>query len=475
MRVALDSSEPTSPTSTPPPPPAVPGPSRSADDIASAPPFHQVLSEQGSPKASGASQKADSATPAKSGAAKEAKGAKIKARARDSAPADSPIVPVAPIQSPALVGSLAPNSATPPAGADTHTDVVASRESPASHDALGTPPAPSGGRAAPPATPQGPAHARRAVLSHEVAASTTPRDVQASTASATAEPTPSHSNVALGAATEGRRPAGAITVSLGALEPDQSRAGVPVPERPLSPRATGASTGTPTRTRVGADSPALRPVSPEPSSSGPLSQSDAPPTLVPDAVASRGERSATHATTLASTSARDARPARALASDSPGVSQFPAPPVGVGAVGEFTAISTVAPHAIDVGALAGAIARPLGDGQGTYSVLVAMHPADLGQLQALVTLHGNDLQVSIAPHTLAGHQALAGALHTLKGELSRGGMNVNVTLSDPSSQSREHHQPPRAASRAASLPGGELAVSPSAQPTHAVGQIHLIL
>lgn len=133
------------------------------------------------------------------------------------------------------------------------------------------------------------------------------------------------------------------------------------------------------------------------------------------------------------------------------------------------------PHSLDVGALAGAISRPLNEGSGGYTVVIAMRPADLGQLQAVVTLHGNDLQVSITPQTHVGRDALANAVDTLKNELSRGGVNVNVTLHDPGFQSRGEDRPATAVRRNESFSPDEPVVISSPAPVLTANQIHLIL
>lgn len=129
---------------------------------------------------------------------------------------------------------------------------------------------------------------------------------------------------------------------------------------------------------------------------------------------------------------------------------------------------------LDAGALVESISRPLSAGDGTYSVMVAMHPPDLGHLQATLSLDGNDLQVSITPQTTSGHEALARSIDTLRDGLARGGVQVNVTLRDPGS-------PPRGDSRdEQTLPstgGSEGADDPTAPagPVLVTGQIHLVL
>jgi flagellar hook-length control protein FliK len=132
-------------------------------------------------------------------------------------------------------------------------------------------------------------------------------------------------------------------------------------------------------------------------------------------------------------------------------------------------------HGLNVGELAGAISRPMNEGNGAYTVRIAMHPADLGHLQAVVTLRGNDLQVSLTPQTQQGRDALTNAVHTLKEELSRGGVNVNVTLHDPGFQSRGEDRPPNPAARGEILPHEETTLQPLPSPVPSANQIDLRL
>jgi flagellar hook-length control protein FliK len=132
--------------------------------------------------------------------------------------------------------------------------------------------------------------------------------------------------------------------------------------------------------------------------------------------------------------------------------------------------------ALDVDGLSGSISRPLSDGNGTYTVTVALHPPELGHLQAVMSLDGNDLQVSLTAQTQAGHEALANATEALKDQLARGGVNVNVTLRDPGSQSGgdEQYRPPTSSGTSAFVVD---AVTPGTLlPSATVaGQIHLVL
>ncbi len=131
---------------------------------------------------------------------------------------------------------------------------------------------------------------------------------------------------------------------------------------------------------------------------------------------------------------------------------------------------------LDVDGLSGSISRPLSDGNGTYTVTVALHPPELGHVQAVMSLDGNDLSVSLSAQTQTGHDALANAADALKNQLARGGVNVNVTLRDPGSQggAEERYRP--------SAPSGhgpfvtESTATESPLPSGLVaGQIHLVL
>lgn len=131
----------------------------------------------------------------------------------------------------------------------------------------------------------------------------------------------------------------------------------------------------------------------------------------------------------------------------------------------------------DVKILSEVISRPLSDGNGTYTVVVAMHPADLGHLHAVMSLDSNGLQVSITPETQVGHNALAGVIDSLKNQLAGGGMDVNVTLRDPGSQQGPDVQKQSSGSHNAfaTAPVGPTSAARSAAAVLATGQIHLIL
>lgn len=155
------------------------------------------------------------------------------------------------------------------------------------------------------------------------------------------------------------------------------------------------------------------------------------------------------------------------------VIQAPAP-AAVASTASIT--SPVAPevsNSLNVKMLSEAISRPLTDGNGTYTVVVTMHPANLGHLQAVVTLGRGELQVSIVPETLAGHVALTNSVDALKTQLSEGGMNVNVTLSHPESQ---HKGDPKPHSNMQNRSGPiRESINTVGMPMVTTSQIHLVL
>ncbi|MHB1087746.1 MAG: flagellar hook-length control protein FliK [Acidimicrobiales bacterium] len=130
---------------------------------------------------------------------------------------------------------------------------------------------------------------------------------------------------------------------------------------------------------------------------------------------------------------------------------------------------------LDVGSLSGAISRPLSEGNGTYSVSLALHPVELGHVQAVMTLTGNELQVSLTAHTDHGHAALTGAMNDLKNELSRGGVNVNIDLRNPQSQTPDDARRPRTSESPSPVTVSATNFATVPTPSRDSGQIHLVL
>jgi flagellar hook-length control protein FliK len=152
-------------------------------------------------------------------------------------------------------------------------------------------------------------------------------------------------------------------------------------------------------------------------------------------------------------------------------------PVGGAAASSAPTIAQQAASALDVDDLSGSISRPLSDGNGTYTVTVALHPPELGHVQAVMSLEGNDLVVSLTAQTQTGHDALASASEALKNQLARGGVNVNVTLRDPGSQAGadERYRPPTSPGSAGPLMTGSAATETPLSSGLVSGQIHLVL
>jgi hypothetical protein len=130
---------------------------------------------------------------------------------------------------------------------------------------------------------------------------------------------------------------------------------------------------------------------------------------------------------------------------------------------------------LDVSSLATSISQATLGSDGSYTINVAMHPSDLGHVQAVVSLNGVNLHVAITPQTPTGHAALASAVETLKSELSRSGLNVNVSLRDPESRSGPRYPD---AQRSVPIGADESVAEGEATPVPEslnASQIHLIL
>ncbi len=179
----------------------------------------------------------------------------------------------------------------------------------------------------------------------------------------------------------------------------------------------------------------------------------------------------------------------AIASSAPGAAHTSAPGASspTEASKSIDPSSTAAAHAfaapsftgegstLDVSGLSSAISRPVSGGDGTYSVTVAMHPAGLGHVQAVMSLTGSELQVSLTPETDHGHAALAGAVNDLKNELARGGVNVNIDLRHSQSQtSSDDRRPKTSDTQARPTERTATFVTPTSTARDA-GQIHLML
>jgi len=86
---------------------------------------------------------------------------------------------------------------------------------------------------------------------------------------------------------------------------------------------------------------------------------------------------------------------------------------------------------VDISGLAASISRPLAGGSGDYSVQVSLHPPELGQVRALLSLQGDVLHVTLTPEHSSGFDALSDAMPALHEQLAGGGVEVHVTLGQP--------------------------------------------
>lgn len=141
-------------------------------------------------------------------------------------------------------------------------------------------------------------------------------------------------------------------------------------------------------------------------------------------------------------------------------------------VGEGTA-------GVDISDLAASITRPLAGGNGDYSVQVSLHPPELGEVRALLSLQGDVLHVILTPDHSTGFDALSDAMPALHEQLAGGGVEVHVTLGQPGDPEGGDGRPaPEAAPAGRALSDDAApAASTSAAPmtTASPGRIHLVL
>lgn len=129
--------------------------------------------------------------------------------------------------------------------------------------------------------------------------------------------------------------------------------------------------------------------------------------------------------------------------EAPGVPEFPGGGVPAGL------------PSVDVSDLAASISRPLAGGGGEYSVQVSLHPPELGEVRALLSLQGDVLHVTLTPEHASGFQALSDAMPALHEQLAGGGVEVNVTLGQPGdAQGEEGRRPADSGSSANSASDG---------------------
>ena len=152
---------------------------------------------------------------------------------------------------------------------------------------------------------------------------------------------------------------------------------------------------------------------------------------------------------------------------------------GPGLIGFPQQGAGTAAQAVDVSDLAASISRPLAGGNGEYSVQVSLHPPELGEVRALLSLQGDVLHVTLIPEHASGLEALTDAMPALREQLAGGGLEVNVTLGQPGDpqgeESRRAVDPRLTGIRPSD--DAALAVSPPPLSTDSSspGRIHLVL
>gem|GEM_PF-4395281 len=80
------------------------------------------------------------------------------------------------------------------------------------------------------------------------------------------------------------------------------------------------------------------------------------------------------------------------------------------------------------GQLVKVLAAPRPTGQGTYTVTIALHPDELGEVRATVTAGEDQVMVRLMASTGDGDEALRQALPQLHAGLSTGGQRTSVTV-----------------------------------------------
>ena len=134
---------------------------------------------------------------------------------------------------------------------------------------------------------------------------------------------------------------------------------------------------------------------------------------------------------------------------------------------------------VDISDLAASISRPLAGGSGDYSVQVSLHPPELGEVRALLSLQGDVLHVTLTPDHSTGFDALSDAMPALHEQLAGGGVEVHVTLGHPGDPEGGDGRPAPEAAPAGRAPSEDATTtaSTSAAPMTAAGpgRIHLVL
>ncbi|MGD0882035.1 MAG: flagellar hook-length control protein FliK [Acidimicrobiales bacterium] len=158
----------------------------------------------------------------------------------------------------------------------------------------------------------------------------------------------------------------------------------------------------------------------------------------------------------------------------------PTVPTGsaVGAVGSTDGAATADADGLDVSGLTASISRPLAEGNGEYSVAVSLHPPQLGEVRALLSLRGDTLEVTLSPEMAVGHEALEQALPALRDQLAANGLQVSVSLGDPRGQAGDRS--PADGNRTGSGPDSATTTAPQTTDQNPLstgndGRIHLVL
>jgi flagellar hook-length control protein FliK len=134
---------------------------------------------------------------------------------------------------------------------------------------------------------------------------------------------------------------------------------------------------------------------------------------------------------------------------------------------------------LDISDLASSISRPLAAGNGDYSVQVSLHPPELGEVRALLSLQGDVLHVTLTPEHASGFEALSDAMPALHEQLAGGGVEVNVTLGQPGEAPGEEGRGPadRGPTPQIASDDATSTLTPSVFSANAAGpgRIHLVL
>ena len=110
---------------------------------------------------------------------------------------------------------------------------------------------------------------------------------------------------------------------------------------------------------------------------------------------------------------------------------------------------------------------------------VSLHPPELGEVRALLSLQGDVLHVTLTPEHSSGFDALSDAMPALHEQLAGGGVEVHVTLGQPGDPEGGDGRGAAEAGPAGKAPSDDAtpAVPVSAIPmsTGGPGRIHLVL